>query len=238
LNPSILADTMIIESTYCGPSTSGQGGYVCGLLGSYIQGPSEVTLRIPPPLDRSLEVTLTDSDHVTLMDGDTLVAEAHRVALDLDVPAPPTCAEAHTASKDYLGFKTHPFPRCFVCGPERDEGDGLRIFPGPVPGGKMVAAPWSPYAALGDGKGLVRREFVWAALDCPGAFAAMLDQPRVIVLGKLAVEIMKDIKADACCIAIGWNIAREGRKHQTGTAVFSESDGLCARAKATWIALK
>ena len=211
---------------------------MCGLLGSYVKGPAEVTLRIPPPLDRHLEVNIISDDYVTLMDGDTLVAEARGTALELDVPAPPAYDEAQTASKDYLGFKVHPFPRCFVCGPERDIGDGLRIFPGPVQGGGMVAAPWTPYAALGDGRGMVRREFIWAALDCPGAFAAMLEQPVVIVLGKLAVAIMKDIKADARCIAIGWNIAREGRKHQTGTAVFSESNGLCAKAKATWIELK
>ena len=30
------------------------------------------------------------------------------------------------------GRVDHPFPRCFACGPDRDEGDGLRIFPGPV----------------------------------------------------------------------------------------------------------
>jgi hypothetical protein len=236
MNPP--GDIMIIESTYCGPSTSGQGGYVCGLLGTYIQGPADVTLRIPPPLDREMEVNIMGHDHVTLMDGNTLVAEARKIVLELDVPAPPAYADAQTASRDYIGFKVHPFPRCFVCGPERDTGDGLRIFPGPVQGERMVAAPWTPYAALSDGNGLVRREFMWAALDCPGAFAAMMEQPRVIVLGKLAVAIMKDIKADARFIAIGWKIAQEGRKHQTGTAVFSDSGELCAKAKATWIELK
>ncbi len=229
---------MIIESKYCGPSTSGQGGYVCGLLGGFIQGTAEVTLRIPPPLDRPLEVNIMGEGHATLMDGDTLVAEARKVALELDVPSPPAYTGAQDASKDYLGFRVHPFPRCFVCGPERDAGDGLRIFPGPVPGKKMVAAPWTPYAALEDKHGLVRPEFIWAALDCPGAFAAMLEMPRVIVLGKLAVTIMKDIRADEPCVVIGWNMAQDGRKYHTGTAVFSESDGLCAKAKATWIALK
>lgn len=229
---------MIIESMYCGPSTSGQGGYVCGLLGGFIQGTAEVTLRIPPPLDRPLEVNIMDRDHATLMDGDTLVAEARRVELELDVPSPPAYAGAQAASKDYLGFRVHPFPRCFVCGPDRDTGDGLRIFPGPVPDKKMVAAPWIPYAALGDEHGLVRPEFFWAALDCPGAFAAMMEMPRVVVLGKLAVSILKDIRADARCVVIGWNIAQDGRKYHTGTALFSESDGLCAKAKATWIALK
>jgi hypothetical protein len=231
-------DIMIIESTYCGPSTSGQGGYVCGLLGNYIQGPAKVTLRIPPPLDRQMEVNIMDDDHVTLMDGTTLVAEARKTALELEVPTPPAYAEAQTASKDYLGFKQHPFPRCFVCGPERAVGDGMRIFPGPVTGGRMVAAPWIPDAALSDHHGLVRHEFIWAALDCPGAFAAMREIPRTIVLGKLAVAILKDVKADARCIVIGWNMAQDGRKYHTGTAVFSESDGLCAKAKATWIELK
>jgi len=229
---------MIIESTYCGPTTSGQGGYVCGLLGGYIQGPAEVTLRIPPPLDRELKVDMISGDHVTLTDGETLVAEARKVAFELEVPEPPSFAEAVTASKGYLGFTVHPFPRCFVCGPERDVGDGLRIFAGPVPGGRMVAAPWTPYTALGDGNTMVKPEFIWAALDCPGAFAAMLEAPRVIVLGKLAVNIMKDIRTDERCVAIGWNIATDGRKHHTGTAVFSESSTLCAYAKATWIAIK
>ncbi len=229
---------MLIGNRYCGPSTSGQGGYVCGLLGSFIQGPAEVTLRIPPPLESPLEVNIMGDDHVTLMDGGTLVAEARKVALELEVPTPPAYAEAQSASKDYLGFKHHPFPRCFVCGPERAVGDGMRIFPGPVPGGRMVATPWIPYADLSDRHGLVRHEFIWAALDCPGAFAAMRDIPRTIVLGKLAVAILNDIKEDVPCIVIGWRIAQDGRKYHAGTAVFSESDGLCAKAKATWIELK
>lgn len=229
---------MIIESTYCGPSTSGQGGYVCGLLGTFIQGTAEVTLRIPPPLNRHLEVNIISDDHVTLTDGDTLVAEAYKAVLEIDVPSPPAYAEAQTASKGYLGFKHHPFPRCFVCGPQRAIGDGMRIFPGPVAGGLMVAAPWIPDAALSDHLGQVRHEFIWAALDCPGAFAAMKEIPKTIVLGKLAVVILKDIKADARCVVIGWNMAQEGRKYHVGTAVFSEIDGLCAKAKATWIELK
>ena len=229
---------MIIEHKYCGPSTSGQGGYVCGLVGSLIQGPAEVILRIPPPLEHELEVCIIGDYQVNIMDGDTVVAEAHPVAFEMDVPAHPTYAEAQRASKDYLGFKHHPFPRCFVCGPQRAVGDGMRIFPGPVTGGRMVAAPWIPDASMSDDHGLVRPEFIWAALDCPGAFAAMGDIPRTIVLGKLAVAVLKGIRADERYTVIGWKIAEDGRKYYTGTAVFSESDGLCAKAKATWIELK
>lgn len=229
---------MIIEHKYCGPSTSGQGGYVCGLVGRLIKGPAEVILRIPPPLEHELEVRMVGDYQVYIMDGDTVVAEAHPVTFEMDVPAPPTYAEAQTASREYIGFKHHPFPRCFVCGPQRALGDGMRIFPGPVAGGRMVAAPWISDTSMSDDHGLVRPEFIWAALDCPGAFAAMIDIPRTIVLGKLAVAVLKDIRANEQCIVIGWKIAEDGRKYYTGTAVFSESDGLCAKAKAIWIELK
>jgi hypothetical protein len=229
---------MIIEKKYCGPSTSGQGGYVCGLIGRLIQGPAEVILRIPPPLEHELEVRMVGDYQVNIIDGDSVVAEAHPVTFEMDVPAPPTYAEAQTASKDYIGFKHHPFPCCFVCGPQRAIGDGMRIFPGPVAGGRMVAAPWISDSSMSDDHGLVKPEFIWAALDCPGAFAAMIDKPRIVVLGKLAVAVLKDIRANEQCVVIGWKIAEDGRKYYAGTAVFSESDGLCAKAKATWIELK
>ena len=32
------------------------------------------------------------------------------------------------------GLTSHPFPTCFACGTDREPGDGLRIFPGPVAG--------------------------------------------------------------------------------------------------------
>ena len=50
----------------------------------------------------------------------------------------------------YPGLGNHPFPTCFACGPDRAEGDGLRIFPGPVGGASgdrgYVASLWVPHA--------------------------------------------------------------------------------------------
>jgi len=229
---------LIVGKRYCGPSTSGQGGYVCGLIGSLLEGPAEVILRVPPPLDRTLTVHLEAGDLCRMTDGDTLVAEGRRVAVEVDAPPPPSYAEAQDASKNYFGFTSHPFPECFVCGPARALGDGMRIFPGPVSGTRMVAAPWTPDASLCSGNGVVRPEFIWAALDCPGAFGAMGDMPRIIVLGKLAVSILKDVRSGERYIVTGWMIEQNGRKNHVGTAIFSESGGLCAKAKATWIELK
>ena len=46
----------------------------------------------------------------------------------------------------YVGHRRHNFPSCFVCGPERAPGDGLRDFPGD--GRRQVAATWTPGADL------------------------------------------------------------------------------------------
>ena len=48
-----------IERRFCGPPNSGNGGYVCGMLGKQIDGPSEVMLRLPPPLETPLDIRMT-----------------------------------------------------------------------------------------------------------------------------------------------------------------------------------
>lgn len=228
---------IVINKTFCGPTESGQGGYVSGLLGGFIDGSSEVTLRVPPPLNQALQVEVSDENIVRLFNGETLVAQAQPASIEMDVPYPPVYQEAVVASESYLGFKQHAFPKCFVCGPDRMEGDGLRIFPGQVGEREMVAAPWIPYKALADENGRVRQEFVWAALDCTGAFAVLITKLRLIVLGKLAVSIVKEIKVDEKYIVTGWPMMIEGRKLFAGTAIFTENGELCAMARATWIDL-
>jgi hypothetical protein len=64
------------------------------------------------------------------------------------------------------------FPGCFVCGPARGPGDGLRILPGPVAGRGLWAAPWTPEETVAGASDRVRPEVVWAALDCPSGIAA------------------------------------------------------------------
>src|SRR5205823_337318 len=105
-------------------------------------------------------------------DGDALVAEYERATVDLELPEPPDAVPEGVPDPD------HPFPGCFVCGPEREPGDGLRLLP----------------VALGDGRVAARVNLaepsipmVWAALDCPGAFAVNPGFDRgVTVLGRLA----------------------------------------------------
>lgn len=230
--------TVRIERRFRGPPTTGNGGYVAGLVAAALGGSNcTVTLKAPPSLDRDL--TLTTGDAVaTLSENDSVVVTAASEAVEVDVPAPPSLQEAREAEPRFTGLSRHIFPGCFVCGPERGAGDGMRIFPGPVGGpAKQVAATWSPDESLAGDDGLVRPEFLWAALDCPGYFAAE-DKAGLALLGRMSATIHRPVRAGEELVVTGWPIASEGRKHRVGSALHDSNSELVAAATATWITLK
>jgi len=232
-----MAGSIYIDSRFHGPPCSGNGGYSCGLVARHIQGPAAVRLRIPPPLEVDMELR-REGDGLAVYLGDELVASARPATVDITVPESPGFAAAELASQRYRGFESHFYPGCFVCGPERQHGDGLRIFAGPLEtdGGAqaMVAASWVPDASLADDNGIIAPEFIWAALDCPGAYSFPEPEKGAILLGELAVDIRETVGAGEKCVLIGWEINRSGRKHFTGTALFGETGRCCAVGYATW----
>jgi hypothetical protein len=228
--------TIVIDPRFRGPPDSGNGGYVCGVVGAAAGEAVAVRLRRPPPLGVPLELAEADGA-LRLLHGGEVVAEARPDAVGIDVPSPPDRAEAIAASLGYMGFVEHVFPTCFVCGPRRPAGDGLRIFAGSLGERRMVAAPWMPDKSLAGPDGMVRPEFLWAALDCPGYFATPL-AGRMALLGELATAISRPVRPGEPCVVLGWRRHAEGRKHFTGTAVFGPDGELIARAAATWIELK
>jgi len=228
-------ETVTIHPRFCGPPRSGNGGYVCGITARHLSGACAVRLRAPPPL--ATELTLRhNSESAVLSDRTIAIAEARQTRLDLDVPPAPDLAAATRASADFLGYRQHPFPGCFVCGTEREHHDGMCVYPGPLPDSNLIAAPWTPDDSLADGSGRLLPEFLWAALDCPGAFVLMpLPDGKGIVLGELVAEITGAARSGDTLIACAWPIDVDGRKHFAGTAIFSTDGELVARAKATWI---
>jgi hypothetical protein len=119
-----------IERRFRGPPETGHGGYVAGLVAAALGGSScTVTLKSPPPIDRDLTLD-TDDTSASLFRDDEIVVTASREPIEIDVPTPPTLAEARDAEPRFAGHSHHIFPGCFVCGPEREAGDGMRIFPG------------------------------------------------------------------------------------------------------------
>jgi hypothetical protein len=226
-------ETIVIERRFRGPSESGQGGYTCGLLARRLPGAAAVSLRLPPPLERPLSLEHGADDRLTLRDGETIVAEAQLAAVELPSPPPVELSEAQAAVPGYLGFRQHAFPMCFACGPDREEGDGLRLFPGPVQGRDVVACPWRPDPALADDDRMVRPEFVWAALDCPTAFACDFDGP--IVLARLTARIDRALRAGDSYVVMAWPLGRDGRKHHAACAVHTPAGEVLAMSRALWI---
>lgn len=226
---------LVIARRFRGPPQSGNGGYTCGMLAAAARTSVEVRLMKPPPLDRSLEIREdVDGSRLLLMDGEEPVAAATPKTFELTVPEPPSYADALAAVRGYEGFRHHAYPGCFVCGPERSRGDGMRIFASPIDGRELCAAAWLPDASLAGNDGKVLPEFMWAALDCPGFFASGAAS-RGALLGQYAARVDRCVHDSEACVVIGWAIGHDGRKHYTGTAIFDDAGELCGRAIATWI---
>jgi hypothetical protein len=224
---------VMIPSRFCGPPGAGNGGYCAGVAAAGMEGPVQVTIRKPLPVERALR--LENGDDVRLWDGDTLLLEAQAAPLAIDAPAAPSFAAAQAMSRGFAGFEHHPFPACFVCGCEREHGDGLRIFAGAGDDG-IVAAPWVPDHELAGGGARVRAEFLWAALDCPGYFAIARGGEKA-VLGRMVGEVDPTIAAGERCVVVAWPIGRSGRKLQAGTAIFDESGTRRGVSLQTWITI-
>jgi hypothetical protein len=210
-----------------GPLTSANGGYACGRLAAFLDADAvEVTLRLPPPLERPLPVQ-RDRDSAALLDGDAVVAEARVAKLDLDPPAPVSLAIAEQAASRFVRIGNPGFRECFVCG-IRDEGDGLRIYAGPVADREPLhASPWTVREAS--------PELVWAAIDCPGAYAVGAAGRGDMVLGRMTAQVLRVPQIGDRCAVVSWPVGEDGRKLFAGTALYTEDGELLALAKQVWI---
>jgi hypothetical protein len=226
--------SLSVARRFCGPPTSANGGYFAGLVAALAGGNVAVRLLSPPPLDTELSVLERADGALELHHGTALVAQTRPDRVSVPDVAPPSYLEAVEASRRYVGFIHHPFPTCFVCGPQRGRGDGMRIFPGPLLERPLVAAPWVADDSLAAADGKVRPEFMWAALDCPGWIATVTDA-RIALLGEFSAHIDRRVHVDERCLIVGWHVGTEGRKHQAGTALFDEDGEVCAYAQALWI---
>ena len=202
---------LTIERRYRGPMTSANGGYTSGRLAAFVDAAAvQVTLRLPPPLDRPLAVA-QDGERVLLVDGEATVAEAVPATLELDPPAPISLAAAHEAAARHVRFGGEEFSECFTCGvrpatasastPERSAGSDLH------------AAPWTATE--------VAPEIVWAAIDCPGAYAVGGPGRGEVVLGRMTAELLRLPREGERCVVLAWPLGEDGRKLHAGTALYA-----------------
>jgi hypothetical protein len=240
-----VGEPVTLDRRFQGFADGALGGYAAGLVGKRIDGPAEVNLRSLPPMERELTVAAGDDGSLELRDGDTLVLEARSSEFDLDPPNTPALEVAEEASRQPVhDHGPHLYPACFTCGPDRDAGDGLRLFMGQAPTlDGILAAAWTPDPGLVDGDELPS-EFVWAALDCPTIWAAWLADDgsvawpadgRFTVLARYRVEHVGPVPTGEQAIVTSWPISRDGRKHVTGAAIHSSAGDLLARAESLLI---
>lgn len=236
----------VIEERFCGPPKSANGGYVCGLLAAHIDGDAEITLLAPPPLHQRLDIVVSEGE--AELRNEKRIFAVGRMAR-IDVPEIPMVnfSEAQDAvCRSPYPTERHPLPMCFVCGPERLNGDGLRIIPRPLPPRLdcktgTLAAPWVPYSNLAGEDGAVAVEFIWAALDCPTGFAGVGAQhlgmtgAETILLGRMSAHIDGRPYPGDRCIIVAWPTGREGRKLSASSALLSSGGKFLAVAHATWL---
>ena len=231
-----------VPARFNGPAGSANGGFVCGLLSEHVTGSDrhvvEVTLRRPPPLESPMTAVEEAGAVLLLHDGAT-VAEARVVEDDLGSVDGVSAETAATAMEGYAGLHGHPFPSCFSCGPGRAEGDGLRIFPGPV-GPGLVASVWVPHESTAESGDLLDRVHrcgtatTWAALDCVGGWSEDL-AGRPCVLGRMAARVDAHPVVGEPHVVVGRLLGREGRRSMTASTLYDADGRVVGTARHTWV---
>jgi len=254
--------SVVVPARFCGPPSSGNGGYSAGAISAYAgeECPDDhalpwpavtVSLLAPPPLDVPLDVVPDDGGVVASYDGRrVLTARCSHDEL-VEVPAV-TPGEARAAETTYVGLSGHPFPTCFSCGTGREPGDGLRIFPGRVadvaaedgaPARSRVAATWTPhpsvaedYHAYVDQQPRASVPVTWAALDCIGGWAGDLEE-RLMVLARMTARLDALPAIGEEHVVVGMGRGSEGRKTWTSSTMYDSDGRVVATAEHLWIAI-
>jgi hypothetical protein len=231
--------TLTIPARFEGPPGVANGGWLAGLLAAATGDPcsATVTLRKPTPVDAALTLTSGDGPGtMTLTLGDGEYAGVVPVDVTLEAHAPVPWDVATAVAPSYIGLVRHPFPGCVVCGSARDEAEALCLRPGRL-SADVVAAPWRPAPWTDDGTGHAVLPAVWAALDCPSAWA-IDDEGRAVVLGRISARIAAAPRVGERHVVVGWVRERTSRRiAQCGSAVYDENGAVLAVAASTWFAV-
>ena len=152
------------------------------------------------------------------------IAQARPALLEVDAPAPVSVEVAEASRERHVRGWSPDFSECYVCGVRED---GLEVRVGPVAGREPLHA--SPIALPE-----ARSEIVWAAIDCPGAYAVGAEGRGDIVLGRMTARVT-GAEVDEQCVVTAWPLGEDGRKLFAGTALFAEDGELLALAEQVWI---
>ncbi len=211
-----MATDLVVPHRFHGPPASGNGGWCAGSLAALLPGTGAVQVRLhaPPPLATPLPIEVTPDRAVATSGQGAAVLTATRVDADLAVLDPVDLATAERAAGRFDGLRDHPFPTCFVCGPDRLPGDGLRLTPGWLDDrDEETACAWVP----DDSVDLAQ---TWAAMDCPGGWSGGL-AGRPMVLGTMTARVERPAVPGERCVVVGRHLGTDGRKTRSAATVWS-----------------
>lgn len=220
-------ETIYIPARFNGPPGMGNGGITAALVARGLPQPSEVRLLAPVPLDVPLTL---DADNRTarLFSPGTELAIAQTRSPGPDTPPGPLSLD-EAAELPPVDPALHPFPTCFVCGYEREDGMGLEIKYDATTG---IAAFFDTNRV--DGDGAVPTEYLWGALDCPSGWAALWDiGPGV--LGTITAAVRHNPPVGTPLVVTTERQAVEGRKVASASAIYDPAGDLIASATTIWV---
>jgi len=232
-------ETITIDPAYHGFEGAGHGGYTSGMAAKIAGGPVEVTIRRRIPVGEPMEVRRLEGGRIELRGAEGPILQAAPGEPRVELPTPVGPAEAEDAARRFLGYTWTPSSTCLTCGTHRDEGEGLRVFPGPVAGRPgLVAAPWVPHPNFAGQDGLLPEEFVWAALDCPGAWALRGDpsEPyRRTVTVQMTARVDRPVRAGEPHVVMAWPVPGRRRLLDAACAVIGPDGRVAAVATTVWL---
>ena len=240
---TVTDSTLRLGGTYNGPPGTANGGFACGAVARFVDGPAaQVRLQRPPALDADLPVHVDADGTVTVREpgGGEVVATGRPVpALDDVVPpVRPSLADARAAMREHWGIgKRTMLSDCWVCSPYRHDGLGMCF--GPLAGHDEVnAAAVLTDPTLPSTDGLLDPEVLWGALDCPSYLPRLSDPANVALLAQMTGELLEPVPVGTPLVVVGWHRSSEGRKSHTASALLDPDGRVLGRALALWIEIK
>lgn len=220
----ITESEVLVPARFGGAPETAHGGYTCGLLATAVEvvGTPVVSLVAPAPLELPMRLE-AGPDEAVLVFGEEVVATMTTTAETIPAVPPVSALEADRAVEAFAGRVEHPYPTCFVCGPE--SVGGLLLAPGPV-GPNAVACPWVPAENS--------PEVVWAVLDCPASWAT--DEP--MALTRMAAEVLAAPRVGEPHVVVALQVQRVGPVANTLTSIYASDGTLVAVATAQWAVLE
>lgn len=226
--------TFSIDQRFAGPPFAANGGYFAGMLAEHLgTRHASVDLMAPAPLNRPIEFEHAEGMGAAWHDGRQVARVVDACPI---VPAtdPVDFVTASMASGD-VDPAGHPFPACFVCGPERAPHDGMHLLPGPTAEGQY-AVPWVPAEWQADPTGTVSLRMVTAALDCPSGFAVLQPEADALLVA-LTFQVDRLPRVGEHLVVTAQRLSTEGRKAHATSVIHDPEGRRVAMARALWLQL-